>query len=309
MNEAVHVGAVRRFNRFYTRAIGILGDGYPGPGISLTEGRVLYELAQSGTTTATALRRLLRLDAGYLSRMLKGFEARGLVERTVSEGDRRSSELRLTAEGQKAYRALDDLSQSYIGKLIEPLEQADRDQLADAMRTIETLLSREEERGGILLRAHRPGDMGWVVERHGAVYNREHGWDERFEALVARIVAQFIESFDPTCERCWIAEQAGRRVGCVFLVKDDEGMSRLRLLFVDPSARGLGLGRLLVDECIRFARHAGYRGIRLWTQQNLVAARHIYARAGFRMIHGEPHPNFGHDLVSESWELDLETAP
>jgi DNA-binding MarR family transcriptional regulator/GNAT superfamily N-acetyltransferase len=305
MNEAVHIGAVRRFNRFYTRAIGILGDGYPHPGMSLTEGRVLYELAQSGTTTATALRRLLRLDAGYLSRMLKGFEARGLVERTVSAGDRRSSELRLTAEGQRAYHALDSLSQSHIGRLIEPLEPSDRDQLAVAMHTIEALLDREGGDRDIALRSHRPGDMGWVVERHGTVYYEEHGWDERFEALVARIVAQFIESFEPARERCWIAEHAGRRVGCVFLVKDDEAMARLRLLFVDPSARGLGLGRLLVDECVRFARDAGYRGIRLWTQQNLVAARHIYARAGFRMTHGEPHPNFGHDLVSEFWELDL----
>jgi GNAT superfamily N-acetyltransferase len=241
--------------------------------------------------------------------MLKGFEARGLVERTVSAGDRRSSELRLTAEGQKAYGALDALSQSYIDRLIEPLRQSDRDQLADAMQTIEALLDRETERSSIALRSHRPGDMGWVVERHGAVYNHEHGWDERFEALVARITAQFIESFDAARERCWIAELAGRRVGSVFLVKDDDRMARLRLLFVDPSARGLGLGRLLVDECIRFARNAGYRGIRLWTQQNLVAARHIYAKAGFRMTHGEPHPNFGHDLVSEFWELDLGTMP
>ena len=301
-----HVGAVRRFNRFYTRAIGILGDSYPGPGLSLTEGRVIYELAQAGTTNATALCHLLSLDAGYLSRMLKGFEQRGLVARRRADADRRSSDLTLTEAGQALFRTLDKRSEATIDALIAPLRPGERDRLAGAMHTIEVILAHDRQQTPITLRSHRTGDMGWVVERHGVVYQAEQGWDGRFEGLCAEIVANFIAGFDPARERCWIAEQDGQRVGCVFLVRDTDEIARLRLLFVDPAARGLGLGRRLVDECIAFARAAGYRGITLWTQQSLTAARTIYASAGFRMTVAEPHSNFGHDLVSEYWDLSLD---
>jgi DNA-binding MarR family transcriptional regulator/GNAT superfamily N-acetyltransferase len=298
------VGAVRRFNRFYTRAIGVLGEGYLTPDLSLTEGRVIYELAQAGPTSATAICQMLRLDPGYLSRVLKRFEARGLIERRRA-ADRRSSSLSLTPAGRSLFDLLDRRSEEDVRSLIAPLPGPERERLAAAMRDIEAVLAAPAE-APITLRPHRSGDMGWIVERHGLLYREEFGWDERFEGLVAEIVSQFIARFDPALERCWIAEQAGRRVGCVFAVREAEGVAKLRLLLVEPSVRGQGLGHLLVRQCVDFARAKGYRQMKLWTQQNLVAARKIYAAAGFRLIHSEPHENFGHSLVSEFWERGLE---
>ncbi|MDQ0468083.1 bifunctional helix-turn-helix transcriptional regulator/GNAT family N-acetyltransferase [Labrys wisconsinensis] len=300
-----HTAAVRRFNRFYTRAIGILGDTYLTPDFSLTAGRVLYELAHRDGATATALRQDLGIDAGYLSRILADFEKRGFLARTPSRSDRRASELALTEAGRAAFLGLDARSEAEIDGLIASLAPGDRDRLAGAMAEIETLLEPRPDAEPFTLRSHRPGDIGWVVERHGALYAQEYGWDERFEALVAEIAAGFIKTFDPARERCWIAERAGRRVGSVFLVRERDAVAKLRLLLVDPAARGLGLGQRLVAECIAFARQAGYGRLTLWTQRNLDAARHIYAKAGFRMVHSEPYQGIGRDLVSEIWDLDL----
>jgi DNA-binding MarR family transcriptional regulator/GNAT superfamily N-acetyltransferase len=299
------VGAVRRFNRFYTRAIGVLGEGYLAKDLSLTEGRVIYELAQAGSTSATAICQMLKLDAGYLSRVLKRFEARGLIERRAAS-DRRSSTLSLTPAGRSLYDMLDRRSDEDVSSLIAPLPASERERLAAAMRDIEAVLAGPSD-APITLRSHRSGDMGWIVERHGILYRQEFGWNERFEGLVAEIVSQFIARYDPAVERCWIAEQAGRRVGCVFVERGEvEGIAKLRLLLVEPSVRGHGLGHRLVRQCVDFAGEKGYRRLKLWTQENLIAARKIYAAAGFRMTHSEPHENFGHSLVSEYWERDLE---
>ncbi|HEX6534340.1 MAG TPA: helix-turn-helix domain-containing GNAT family N-acetyltransferase [Gemmatimonadaceae bacterium] len=306
------VAAMRRFNRFYTRQIGVLDEGHLRSPYSLAEVRVLYELAHREAPTATELGHDLRLDAGYLSRILRSFEERGLIERDPSPTDARRSHLRLTREGRAAFTPLDELASADIAALLAPLTPAGRRRLADAMRTIETVLG-EPEAGAEgrsqswLLRTHRPGDLGWVVQRHGALYFEEYGWDERFEGLVAEIVAHFVEHFDPARERCWIAEREGENVGSVFLVRhqEREGVAKLRLLLVEPSARGLGIGHRLVDECLRFARHAGYRRITLWTNSVLVAARRIYEAAGFQLIDEAPHRSFGHDLVGQTWERDL----
>jgi DNA-binding MarR family transcriptional regulator/GNAT superfamily N-acetyltransferase len=302
-----HVQAVRRFNRFYTREIGVLGSSYLEPGFSLTEGRVLYELAQSDGTTARRLRQDLGLDAGYLSRILKTFEAKGYLTRRTSARDRRASELTLTAAGRRLFAALDARSDRAAGALIGTLRDEERERLAGAMATIESLLSRTDP-PPVTLRPHRPGDMGWVIERHAVVYAAEQGWGPRFEALIMDIVARFIDHHDPESERCWIAERAGQRVGCVFLVRHDATTAKLRLLLVDPAARGLGLGRRLVDECIRFARAAGYRTLTLWTQSNLLPARALYAAAGFRLVGSEPFDGLGVPTVSETWAIDLASA-
>lgn len=303
---AHRISAVRQFNRFYTRQIGLLQEGYLASPFSLTEVRVLYELAHGERTTATALGRSLRLDAGYLSRLLRGFEERGLVAREPSPVDGRQSLLILTDAGRAAFAPLDARSREDIGTMLSPLPDGDQDRLVGAMETIERLLGeRRDSSTPYLIRPHQPGDMGWVVHRHGVLYAREYGWDERFEALVAGIVATFIEGLDPKRERCWIAEREGDVIGSVFLVRQSERIAKLRLLLVEPAARGLGVGTRLVDECVRFARSAGYATITLWTNDVLHAARHLYERAGFRLVHSEPHHSFGHDLVGETWELDL----
>jgi DNA-binding MarR family transcriptional regulator/GNAT superfamily N-acetyltransferase len=300
------VAAVRRFNRFYTRQIGVLEEVLPDTPFSLTEARVLYELAHHDGTTATALGDSLGLDAGYLSRILRGFQQGGLLERRPSETDGRQSLLSLTVEGREAFARLDEATRGQIGGLLGALPADRQERLVGAMEVIEALLgARPESREPYLLRAHRPGDMGWVVRAHGELYWREHGWDEHFEALVAGIVAGFIRELDPARERCWIAERDGENVGSIFLVKASDEVAKLRLLLVDPSARGLGLGRRLVDECVAFAREAGYRKVTLWTNDVLHAARRIYQQVGFRLVHQEPHHSFGHDLVSQTWELDL----
>lgn len=300
------IGAVRRFNRFYTRLIGVLREGYLESPFSLTEVRVLYELAHREKTTASELGKELGLDAGYLSRILRGFKKRGLIDKKPSGVDGRRSLLWLTKRGWEAFAPLNARSHDEIGAMLSGLSAAEQERLVEAMRTIEGLLgARPEHEAHYLLRPHQPGDMGWVVHRHGVLYAQEYGWDERFEALVAEIVAKFIRQYDPKRERCWIAERGGEIVGSVFLVKQSEEVAKLRLLLVEPSARGLGIGRRLVQECVRFARQTGYGKITLWTNDVLHAARRIYEEAGFRLVHEEPHHSFGHDLVGQTWELAL----
>jgi len=302
------VEAARRFNRFYTRHIGVLREGaYKSP-FSLTEVRVLYELANRDQPTATALGRELGLDPGYLSRILRGFERRGLVLKTRSAADGRQSHLSLTAQGRKVFAPLNARSHAEVAAMLGGLSPAAQARVVGAMQTIERMLGDSAEPPppvSYLLRPPQPGDLGWVVHRHGAVYAQEYGYDEQFEALVAEIAAHFVQRHDPKRERCWIAEQDGEVVGSVFLVERSKSVAQLRLLLVEPQARGSGLGTRLVDECVRFARQAGYRKITLWTQSELRAARRLYEAAGFRVVRRERNHSFGKNLVSETWELDL----
>ena len=300
------IAAVRRFNRFYTRQIGVLRQGLLDSPFSLAEARVLYEVAHRQQPTATELGQDLQLDAGYLSRMLRSFEQRGLLRKEASSRDARQSLLSLTAEGRKAQSALETGSNAEVGAMLGVLATDEQSHLLRAMQSIESLLGpRQVSREPYLLRTHRPGDMGWIVHRHGVLYAQEYGWDETFEALVAEIAAKFIREFDARRECCWVAERDGEILGCVFLVKQSASVAQLRLLLVEPTARGLGIGRRLVDECIRFARQAGYNSITLWTNDILSAARHIYEAAGFRLVGEEKHRSFGHDLVGQTWELRL----
>jgi len=300
------VEAVRRFSRFYTQQIGVLNEGLLESPFSLSEARVIYELAHRETASATELRNDLCLDAGYLSRILSRFRERGLVHRQPSEADGRQNVIRLTEQGQDAFSMLDARSRNQIEAMLGRLSTPEQNRLVGATRTIEELLgARPAQKVPYLLRPHQPGDMGWVVCRHGVLYAEEYGWDEQFEALVAGIVAEFIQHFVPKRERCWIAERDGENVGSVFLVKKSDTEAKLRLLLVEPKARGLGIGARLVYECVRFARQAGYGKITLWTNSVLLAARSIYAQVGFRLVFEEPHHSFGHDLIGETWELDL----
>ena len=302
---AGRIDAVRRFNRFYTRKIGVLEERLMRSPFSLAEARVVYELGQRTTVTAGELARELALDPGYLSRLLGGLEQRRLVAKTPSPSDGRQSLLSLTAAGRDAFAALDAQSAEQTAALLDQVPAAEQARLVAALGTIERLLGPRAAGTAYVLRPHRPGDMGWIVHRHGALYAQEFGWDESFEALVAEIAARFIEKYDAKRERCWLAEQEGEILGSVLLVKQSPTIAKLRLLLVEPEARGLGVGARLVDECIRFARLAGYRKVTLWTQSILVPARRIYERAGFRRMREEPHRSFGHDLVGEHWELKL----
>lgn len=297
------IDAVRRFNRFYTRHVGALGPGLVGTPFALPEARVLYELGHGEAATASALGETMDLDAGYLSRLLRGLRRKGLLRGQRSREDGRQTLLSLTPKGRKAFAELEGRTREHVGGMLGALSADGGGRLVQAMGAIESLLSKRETQ--IELRAHRPGDMGWVIERHGALYHQEYGWDERFEALVAGIAAKFVQDFDPQRERCWIAERAGERLGCVFVVKESTTTAKLRLLIVEPSARGAGLGRRLVEECIAFAREKGYRRLVLWTQSNLVAARSIYRRAGFVLREKQPHRDFGVPLTGEFWELEL----
>ena len=300
------VEAVRRFNRFYTQQIGGLQERLLRSPFSLTEVRVLYELAHRQKLTATELGKELGLDGGYLSRILRGFEERGLIGKRPSEADGRQSHLWLTGKGRNAFAPINARSHDEITAVLGNLSTSQQNRLVEAMHTIEGLLGAQPEQKSLyLLRLHRPGDMGWVVHSHAALYAQEYRWDEQFEALVAGIVAKFIQHYDPKHERCWIAEKDGEPVGSVFLVKRSKTAAKLRLLLVEPRARGVGLGTRLVNECIVFARQAGYRKIMLWTNSVLYAARHIYEKAGFRLVHEEAHHSFGHDLIGETWELKL----
>jgi DNA-binding MarR family transcriptional regulator/predicted N-acetyltransferase YhbS len=300
------VDAVRRFNRLYTRRIGVLREGLLHSRYSLTEARVLFELANREEPTATDLSRELGLDPGYLSRTLARLEEQGLVARVRSERDGRRRLLSLTPDGEEAFSLLDSRSREEVAEMLGGLSEGDQRRLLEAMRTVESIfedgLKFSEP---FVLRAHEPGDMGWVVHRHGVLYAREYGWDESFEALVARIVADFIDGYDPAKERCWMAEMGGERVGCVFLVKASDVVAKLRLLLVEPEARGLGLGNRLVEECIRFARNRGYEKLTLWTNSVLDAALRIYEEHGFVLVDEEEHHSFGHDLVGQTWELAL----
>ncbi|MFZ0640341.1 MAG: helix-turn-helix domain-containing GNAT family N-acetyltransferase [Candidatus Acidiferrales bacterium] len=303
------IAAVRRFNRFYTRQIGVLREGYLNSPFSLAEGRVLQQLSQRQNASAKAIARDLDLDRGYLSRILRDFGKRGLVEKKRSRSDGRQSILTLTAQGRKSFALLDRRANQEMGNMLRELPVSGQARLIAAMDTVEDLLAAPKAKAPdsppYSLRSHQPGDMGWVVHRHGVIYSQEYNYDEQFEALVARIVGEFIQNFDPKRERCWIAEREGQIAGSVFLVKKSKSVAKLRLLLVEPSARGLGIGRRLVDECIRFARAAGYKKITLWTQSHLDSARRIYKDAGFRLVHKEAHHSFSLDLVAETWDLDL----
>ena len=297
---------VRGFNRFYTRVLGLLRPDLAGSSFGLTEARVLFELAHRDDVAVSELRRDLDLDAGYLSRILSGFSTSGLVAREKSAADGRRQVVRLTADGQRAFAELDQLQAGAIATMLAPLDEGQRAELVTSMGRIRRTLGDEPHWRGLVLRPPAPGDLGWVVERHGYRYAAEYCWDTTFEALVARIVADFAERDDSKREAAWIAELDGERVGCVFCTAADaKDTARLRLLIVEPSARGAGVGTRLVDECLLFARRAGYRRITLWTNDVLVAARRIYERAGFRCDRREPHHSFGHDLVGEYWSRDL----
>src|SRR5262245_26292358 len=306
MDFEARVRAVRGFNRFYTKRIGLLQQGMVGSPFSLAEGRVLYELAQRDRPTAADLGKALDLDAGYLSRLLRGFTRQGLVGASTSTTDRRQRHLQLTARGRRAADNLDDGSQRTVGALLGKLSTGDQRRLVGAARTIETLLGdAAPAKVPYILRPPQAGDMGWVVQRHGAIYAEEYGYDWRFEGLVAEIVGAFVEHFDAARERCWIAEREGENAGSVFLVKKSAQVAKLRLLIVEPSARGLGIGGRLIAECVRFARQAGYRRITLWTHSQLHAARHLYLQAGFRLVHKQRGDAFGLKLVDETWDVEL----
>ena len=307
--SAAQIARVRAFNRDYTRRIGVLSEGLLDSPYSLTEVRVMYEIAHRRDITAGELATDLDLDRGYLSRLLKGFETKKLLVRTPSAEDGRRQHLRLTPAGMRVFVPLEERSQEQVRGMLNALDEDRRRAVLAAMDTIQGALTEHGQQPPrqLALRAHRPGDMGWVVQRHGEIYHQEYGWNEEFEALVAEIAAEFVRKLDVTRERCWIAESDGRRVGCIFLVAKDAAIAKLRLLLVEPDARGLGVGRALVAECVRFAREAGYRKIVLWTQESLTAAR-IYSNEGFVKTAREPHRSFGHELVGETWELQLRAA-
>lgn len=308
MNQRVE--NVRRFNRFYTRYVGALQKNFLESPFSLVEGRVLFELARKGQLTATEIGKELALDNGYLSRILQSFAQRGLLHRKRSNADARQSLLSLTAKGREAFALLDRRQHDETASILSELSDEEQERLCGAMRSIEEILGGQSksEQPYVLRTTLRPGDIGWVVARHGVLYNREYGWDEQCEVLIAQIATDFVDNFDPKRERCWIAERDGTNIGCVFLVKKSATVAQLRLLLVEPSARGLGLGKRLVRECIEFARQAGYRKIILWTNDVLQAARHVYEQAGFELVKEERHLSFGKDLVGQSWELSLSAA-
>ena len=308
------IETIREFNRFYTRRIGVLHEGLLNSHFTLTESRLLWELAHRDDLTATQLARELELDPGYLSRLLRSFKERGLIASKRSADDARNQHLTLSPAGRRAFAPLDEQSRADVDALLAKLPETQQQQLLEAMARIEQLLGEPNARKPpYLLRPHRAGDIGWVISRHGALYAREYAWTTSFEALVARIAADFIDRFDPQREACWIAERDGTNVGSVFLVQArDEtshepiaGIAQLRMLLVEPAARGLGIGERLVTECEHFARAAGYRRIVLWTNSSLTVARSIYRKAGYQHVHSEAHHSFGHDLVGETWEMPL----
>src|SRR2546421_471525 len=303
------IAAVRRFSRFYTRQLGLLQESLVHTRFSLTEARVLYELAHRETVTASGLATDLDLDHGYLSRILKRFGEKGLLAKKRAPDDGRQNLIAITAKGRKAFAPLDQGSHDQVAAMMEKLSAADQARVVGAMNTVESLLGPSSQTSSsvpaVILRPHQPGDIGWVTSAHGAIYAQEYGWDITFEALVGKITAEFIDNFDEKRERCWIAELDGERVGSVFVVRKDDEVAKLRLLTVDPRARGLKLGTRLVEQCLRFAKAAGYSSMTLWTQSNLTAARGIYQRAGFRLVAQEPHHSFGVDLIGETWDIKL----
>ncbi len=300
------IGTVRQFNRFFTRQIGVLREGLLHSPYSLTEARILFELGQGNQVTASRLGRELGLDAGYLSRILTRLEQQGLLEKVRSEIDGRQLLLSLTAEGREAFVLLDQRSRDEVSEMLADLSEEDQQRLLKAMQSIESVLTNGFKFSEpFVLRLHESGDMGWVTYRHGVLYAQEYGWDEHFEALVAQIVSDFITNYNPERERCWIAEMNGEIIGSVFVVQSSGTVAKLRLLLVEPRARGLGLGTRLVEECVRFARRRGYQKLMLWTNSVLVEARHIYEKAGFKLVAEEAHHSFGYDLIGQTWELVL----
>jgi DNA-binding MarR family transcriptional regulator/GNAT superfamily N-acetyltransferase len=301
---------IRRFNRFYTRQLGLLDEQLLDSPFSLTQARVIYELANTENCTASALKNELGLDAGQLSRMLRDFESRKLISKKRDSVDARQVFLSLTAKGKKEFHSLNMSSEKQILSLLAKLNSAERKLLVNSMTWIESILNKDKTADrSYILRSPQPGDFGWVIQKNGEVYAEEYQWNEEYEALVAEIVANYIKNYDPKRERCWIAEKDGQNIGCIFLVKKDKTTAQLRILLVDPKDRGLGLGQRLVNECTRFARQAGYKKIALWTNSVLTAARHIYEKEGYKLVKSEPHNAFGHDLVSQTWELDLSVPP
>ena len=301
------VARVRRFNRFYTERIRVLDESFLGSPYNLTQARVLYELASRGRTTATEVAKELELDKGYLSRMLAGMRRKGLVARGVSRKDGRKNMLWLTKKGWAAFEDLDARSRADIGAMLGTMDAKDQRRVVRDMVEVERLLgAKRRGQDGVSIRAHMPGDLGWIVSRHGALYWEEHRWDVRFEALVARVVADFADAQDAVHERCWVAELGGERVGSVMVTRaEDDGAAKLRLLLVEPRARGRGIGRRLMEEVLTFARGVGYRKLTLWTIRGLDAAQALYECAGFRKVHEEPLEAFGHRHTSETWELEL----
>lgn len=306
MSDAI--AAVRRFSRFYTRQVGALREGLLDSRFTLTETRVLYELAHRDDLTASDLARDLGLDPGYLSRILARFEGDGLLARAPSETDRRRAVLNLTEAGKAAFAPLDTGAREEVAAWLGGLAEPAKAELVAAMGRIETLLEPKSARPYVI-RPPRAGDIGWVVARHGALYAAEYSFDARFEALVATVAGAFLSNHDPARERCWIAERDGVNLGSIFLVRADDELAKLRLLLVEPTARSQGIGRRLVDECLAFARLAGYRRVTLWTNDVLVAARRIYQQAGFQLVRSEPHRMFGPAIIGEDWDLTLGSAP
>ncbi len=300
------IAAVRRFNRFYTQKIGVLGEGWLKSPFTLTEARVLYELAHRDRPTATELARDLALDAGYLSRILAGFEKKKLLKRTPSESDGRRYHLSLTEKGRKTFAPLEESTRRDVAAMLDPMPQAQRQRMVQAMDAIETAMGAAAAPEGYVLRDPKPGDIMLAVSRQARVYCGEYGWNGEFEVMAAEIAMQFARNFDPKWERCWIAERGGDVVGSVFLVKQSDAVAKLRMLYVDAAARGLGLGKRLVEECVAQARAFGYKRMTLWTNDILTAARHIYKAQGFKLVKEERHHMFGKDLVGQTWELDLE---
>lgn len=302
------VAAFRGFNRFYTRLIGVLDEQIVESGFSLAEGRALFELGAHPDISASEVASALNIDPGYLSRILRKLEDGGLVDRSTATADARQAVLRLTRKGKSALAELDRRASVQAAGILDKLTPAQRATLVRSIGAIKSVLGdKVEERAAFILRSHRPGDMGWAVQRHSVLYAQEYGWDVTFEALVAKITADFIDHFNVKRENCWIAERYGESIGCIFLVQhpQEPTTAKLRLLLVEPSARALGLGKALVGECVQFARFAGYKKVTLWTQSILVAAHKIYQKAGFKLILEEPHHSFGKDLIGQTWELNL----
>lgn len=305
-NLGQHIEAVRRFGRFYTRRIGVLEEGLLHSPFSLTEARVIYELAHREPVSAAVLGDDLGLDAGYLSRVVATLERRGIVSKAISPDDGRVRLLALTQAGRQEFATLNEASRAQVESMLTALEPAERASLIDSMARIREILGEDEPAEvPYLLRPPVPGDLGWVIQTHGRMYHREYGWNEQFEGLVSKVVSEFVKHFDPERERCWIAEKDGDSVGSVFLVRKSERVAQLRLLLVTPQARGLGIGGRLVRECTQFARDAGYEAITLWTNSVLHAACRLYEREGYRLVEEEPHHSFGADLVGQIWELTL----
>jgi DNA-binding MarR family transcriptional regulator/GNAT superfamily N-acetyltransferase len=300
------IEAVRRFDRFYTNRIGLLKPGLLKTRFPLTQARIIFELAQRQDLTASALTRALDIDAGYLSRLLSAFEKDGLIQKSPSKSDNRHQLLKLTAKGRKAFSVLNERSKRQNAALLQSLSPEDQQRLLQSMQTLENLLGAPAKPAlPYLLRPHRVGDIGWIIHRHGVLYAEEYGFDETFEALVADILARFIQHHDPKREYLWLAEQDGERVGSIMIADAGEEVAQLRILLVEPKARGCGIGKRLIQECMDFSKRAGYKKIKLWTQSILAEARHLYEKAGFALVEEKPHRSFGHDLVAEIWELPL----